>query len=82
VKWRDYGGLRVGLAGRLDLIYLKLFAAADEGRTGRHSRDLLALAATDKELEAAARWVKRQDANTKEFAALVDNVVTYVRKSR
>jgi hypothetical protein len=80
VRWRQYAGLRVGIAGRRDLIWLKLFAAADQG--GRHARDLLALAPTNAELEAAARWVKRQDANTREFPAAVDAVAQYVRDNR
>ena len=35
VTWRDFGSLRVGIAGRRDLIWLKLFAAADRGGVSR-----------------------------------------------
>ena len=80
VHWRNYAGLRVGIVDRLDLIWLKLFAAADQG--GRHARDLVALAPSDEELSLAARWVKTQDENKREFPAIVDEVVNYVRKHR
>lgn len=33
VHWRDYGPLRVGLADRRDLIFFKLYAAADDQNT-------------------------------------------------
>jgi hypothetical protein len=80
VQWRTYAGLRIGIAGRRDLIWLKLFAAADQG--GRHARDLLALQPTDRELHEAADWVKNQDQNTREFPNMVDEVVTYVQSNR
>jgi hypothetical protein len=64
VTWRSFGALRVGLASRVDLIFLKLFAAADNpGSDNRHYRDLLALRPTASELEAAASWVVTQDAS-------------------
>jgi hypothetical protein len=80
VQWRDYAALRVGIAGRRDLIWLKLFAAADQG--GRHARDLLALRPTDHEIAEAAEWVKSQDQNKREFPNMVDEVVTYVQNNR
>lgn len=53
VEWRTYGrGLTVGLAGRLDLIYFKLVAAADDQHP-RHLQDLLRLAPTPSELDTA-----------------------------
>ena len=62
VDWRQYNALWVGIAGRLDLIYLKLYAAVDDvGPASRHYTDLLALGPTEEELEAAAGWIKTQD---------------------
>jgi hypothetical protein len=83
VRWRRYGNLHVGLAGRLDLIALKLFAAtdADGPAGGRHTKDLLALRPTAVELARAARWVKRQDAGEL-FPRHVDEVVERIRANR
>jgi len=81
IEWRQYEALRVGLAGRKDLIYFKLYAAADDRPEGRHVQDLGALDPTDAELEEASRWVKRQDAGPA-FPGLVDEVVNYVRTHR
>lgn len=65
VTWRRFGGLRVGLAARQDLLWLKLWALADnpgsEGR--RHLSDLLALAPTPTELEAAVSALREVDGN-------------------
>lgn len=83
VRWRRYGGLHVGIAGRADLIALKLHAATDSDgpAAGRHTKDLLALDPTDAELAAAARWVKTQDAGEL-FPAHVDEMVERVRGAR
>jgi hypothetical protein len=81
IEWRQYAALRVGLVGRKDLIWFKLFAAADDRPEGRHGRDLGALDPTDAELEEAAGWVKRQDAGPA-FPGLVDDVVNHVRTHR
>ena len=81
IQWRQYAALRVGLVGRKDLIWLKLYAAADDRPEGRHVRDLAALDPTDAELEEAARWVKSQDAGLA-FPGLVDDVVNHVRARR
>lgn len=81
IQWRQYASLHVGVAGRRDLIWLKLYATTDDGPTGRHARDLAALQPTDAELEAAARWVKTQDAGP-EFSKMIDEVVDYVRARR
>jgi hypothetical protein len=63
VEWREYGGaLRVGLVGRYDLIFFKLYAAADAGRSdGVHLNDLLSLEPTLDELSAAEAWIRTQD---------------------
>jgi hypothetical protein len=79
LHWRQYGGLRVGLANRVDLIFLKLYAAADSGGpTSVHVQDLLALQPAAPELEAAAAWVREQDP-TPAFAGILAEVVAYVR---
>jgi hypothetical protein len=58
---RDYGpGLVVYLASRYDQIHFKLYAAVDQG-PGKHEADLRALAPTEEELIAAARWSRSQD---------------------
>ena len=82
VVWRRYGGLWVGLAGRLDLIHLKLYAAADDiGTTSRHYRDLAALHPTDTELDAAQRWIGTQDPSVV-VANAVREVIAHVRAAR
>lgn len=59
IEWRDYGVLSVGLAGRRDLIFFKLYAAADDrGPQSVHFQDLLALRPTVEELEAARDWIR------------------------
>ena len=60
---RDFPpGLVVWLAGRFDLICLKLYAAADTWPTrGRHFQDLRALAPDPADLRAAARWARSHD---------------------
>jgi len=58
---RKYGNaLRIWYVGRLDQIHFKVFAATDAG-PGRHVNDLLALAPTNEELLAGARWTLTQD---------------------
>ncbi len=81
IAWRDFGGLRVGLAGRRALIALKLFAAADRGPASVHVQDLLALVPDDAELDEAATWVRGQDV-APDFGALVDGVIEHVRRYR
>jgi hypothetical protein len=59
---RDHGpGLTVYFASRLDQIHFKLYAAVDEGGPGKHEADLRALAPTEAELIAAARWSQTHD---------------------
>jgi hypothetical protein len=59
---RDYGpGLTVYFASRYDQIHFKLYAAVDEGGPGKHEADLRALAPTEAELIAAARWSRSHD---------------------
>ena len=80
LHWRRYGGLRVGLADRYDLIFLKLYAATDsEGPASVHVQDLLALRPNEWDLESAAAWVREQDP-TPAFARILEEVVAYVRR--
>lgn len=80
VHWRQYTGLWIGVVARYDLIFFKLFAAADSsGRASVHYRDLLALAPTESELDAATVWVATQDASA-DFATVLRKVVDHVRK--
>lgn len=54
---RRFGTLTVHIAGRADLIVMKLDAAVSEGVRSRHFSDLQALKPTDEELLAAGRWL-------------------------
>lgn len=78
MQWRRYGTLAVGIVGRRDLIFLKLYAAADSmGPASVHYRDLLALSPGEGELQAAADWVCTQDASP-EFHRILNEVVQHV----
>lgn len=80
LHWRRYGGLTVGLVDRYDLIFLKLYAAADNGGPSSvHFQDLLALHPTEKELEAAGAWVREQDP-TPAFSVIVQQVIAHARQ--
>lgn len=82
VHWQQYGGLWLGAADRYDLLFLKLYAAADsEGPSSVHFQDLLALKPTQAELEAAARWVMSQDSSS-QFAHIVEQVVEHAKRNR
>jgi hypothetical protein len=79
IEWRTYGGLRVGVAGRQDLVAMKLYASADQsGPDNVHVRDLLALSPSDEDLEWAAAWVRGQDPSP-EFHEVLDKVLAHVR---
>ena len=79
VQWRAYGGLQVGVVDRYDLIYFKLYAAADDrGPTSVHFRDLIALHPTAEELDAAGRWVRQQDPSPS-FAEVLSQVINHAR---
>ncbi len=80
IHWRQYGSLDVGLVDRYDLIFLKLYAAADDvGPTSIHYQDLIALRPTASELEEAAAWLRSQDASAS-FARTVDTVIHHVKR--
>lgn len=75
LEWREWGGLRVGLVSRHDLVFFKLYAAADgTGPESVHYQDLLALSPSPEELRLAAGWIATQDASPG-FAGIVDQVV-------
>jgi hypothetical protein len=80
IEWRVYGGvLRVGLVGRYDLIFFKLYAAADESNPrGVHLKDLLSLEPTLDELAAAAAWIRTQDPSPA-FAGILDQTLDHAR---
>lgn len=78
VAWQRMGGLWLGIAGRQDLIAMKLHAAADQDPRSRHTADLRALRPTGAELDLAAAWVRQQDASPA-FPALVAQVIAHVR---
>ena len=80
LSWERTGGLWIGIVDRIDLIPLKLYAAADESWVGqgRHYRDLLALRPAAEELRSAREWVEQQDASA-EFARLLERVVQELR---
>lgn len=80
VQWRTYGrGLVVGLAGRQDLVSLKLVAAAD-GQHARHERDLIMLAPTDDELAVAIAESHRT--NNETLWPFVEDVAERLRAAR
>ena len=70
---REFGALMVHLAGRIDMISFKLFAAADHfgDAANKHLGDLNLLAPTQEEVTFAAGWCREQDPSTG-FAALLD----------
>ena len=77
VSWRQTGGLWIGLPDRVDLIFLKLYAATDAGSpASRHFTDLMALQPAREELEEAARWIHTQDPSPA-MDEMVTQVVTY-----
>lgn len=78
VSWQQLGGLWIGLPHRTDLVFLKLYAAADDiGPTSRHFTDLIALDSTSDELKAAAKWIGTQDPSP-EFSKVVTEVIHHV----
>jgi hypothetical protein len=79
VQWHRFAGLWVGLVDRRDLIFFKLFAAADAvGPRSVHYQDLLRLRPTAAELADAATWVATQDAAVA-FARVLARVVAHCR---
>lgn len=82
IKWLRFGGLSIGVAHRLDLIFLKLYAAVDsEGPQSVHYQDLLALRPRRRELEQASAWVKGQDTSA-EFSRMLNEVLDHVSQDQ
>src|SRR3990172_813825 len=82
ITWEEFGGLKVGLAGRADLITFKLEAAADQGSTGsKHIRDLVALRPTDAELDGAEEALREVNAGEPFFQS-VQRVREHVASQR
>ena len=80
VIWHADAGLWVGIAGRLDLIYLKLYAAADDiSPASRHFTDLLALRPTADELAAARTWITETQDPSPAMAQALEAVTAHVR---
>lgn len=81
VQWRQYAALDVGLCARIDLIFFKLEAAADQPTSNnRHYRDLLALHPSHAELQQAADWVRSKNVGP-EFHSILDAVIAHVARS-
>jgi hypothetical protein len=79
VTWNRHAGLWIGLAGRVDLIYLKLYAAADDtSPASRHFADLLALRPTADELEGARAWISQTQDPSPTMAATLERVIAHV----
>jgi hypothetical protein len=58
---RNFGALILHLASRVDQIYLKLYAAVDQGPRSKHIEDLKALRPSPAELRGAASWARTHD---------------------
>jgi hypothetical protein len=56
-----YAGLTLRVAGRVDQIHFKLYAAVDQGLESKHAADLRALEPTREELIGAAHWSQSHD---------------------
>ena len=79
IRWSRYGGLVVGLVDRYDLIYFKLYAAADSGGPASvHYQDLIALRPSSIELQEAATWVRKQDPSPG-FSIILEQVMERLR---
>jgi hypothetical protein len=61
VTTRTYGSLTLRIAGRVDQIFLKLYAAVDQGPRSKHMEDLRKLSPAREELLAATRWARGHD---------------------
>ncbi len=87
VHWRHFGpasspdiGLDVGLVDRYDLIFFKVYAAADHATPRSvHYRDLIALKPSEADLESAAIWIKSLNASP-EYFRVVDDLIAHVRQ--
>ena len=79
IKWHPFGGLWVGLPGRTDLLFLKLYATADDvGPASRHFTDLVALHPTREELREAAGWITGTQDPSPAMRDVVQKVIQHV----
>lgn len=82
LEWKRFGALYVGIVSRYDLIFFKLYAAADSPGTGSvHFQDLVRLEPSDRELSEAEGWVRHQDPSPA-FQAILDQVLEAVDARR
>jgi hypothetical protein len=82
VQWRTHGGLDVGVASRLDLIFFKLEAAADQpDSNSRHFDDLVALNPSDSGLEQAAEWARSKNVGP-EYHEFIERAIHHVQSLR
>ena len=58
---RHFQGLTIRLAGRLDQVFFKFYAAVDRGPRSKHVADLQQLKPTNEELVKAAEWARGHD---------------------
>ena len=73
-------GLNVGLVSRYDLIFFKLYAAADDASTGSvHYKDLMALNPSREELNSAAEWIRPQNVSP-EFHAILAELIDHLER--
>lgn len=75
VERKRYGGLTLLIAGRLDQVCFKLYAAVDQGAKSKHASDLRKLEPSRDELLAAARWSRTHDPSEGYREALVATLV-------
>jgi hypothetical protein len=70
------------VVNRRDLVFFKLYAAADDiGTQSVHFQDLVALTPSDEELAAAADWIRQQDPSP-DFNRIVSKVIEHARTHR
>jgi len=67
---RNYEGLTIHFAGRLDQICFKLYAAVDQGPASKHFADLKRLNPIHDELLTAKKWCLTQDVSS-EFSVML-----------
>ena len=82
LTWVTFGErLAVGYISRYDQIHFKLYATVDQGPKSKHFADLLRLAPTWEELEAAAAWCTGHDPSDG-FATMLTQALAELEKRR
>jgi hypothetical protein len=79
LHWRDFEALHVGIIDRYDLIFFKVYAAADDSPVGRHYRDLITLQPTEDELAEAVAWVRGTQDPSEGFAFMLERMLRQLR---